>query len=679
VIDILLRRRQNNPLLTGDAGVGKTAVVEGLAQRIVAHNVPASLRDVTVRVLDLGLLQAGAAAKGEFEARLRAVIEGAQSTQPPVVLFIDEAHTLIGAGGAAGTGDAANLLKPALARGTLRTIAATTWAEYKRHFEKDPALARRFQAVSIVEPDEAHALAMLRAVAPAMESHHGVQVDDEALRAAVALSHRYINDRQLRDKAVSLLDTACARVAASRAAAPPALDHARERIATLAAEHALLAREHALGRCASARLEEARRALAAERERAALLETRWRDEARRVDAVVSARAALCEAEPADERASSEQDAASTENDGRRAVLARLERSLRERQGEAAFVAASVDREAVASVVQDWTGIPVRRMLRDEVEGVLALAERLDVGLVGQSHETLRLAHLLWTARAGLQRPERPLGVFLLAGPSGVGKTETARALADALYGGERNLITFNMSEFQESHAISTLKGAPPGYVGYGEGGVLTEAVRRKPYCVVLLDEIDKAHHDVHSLFYQVFDKGLMEDGQGRMVDFRNTVILLTTNRGDDTIAHAWNGAGGDDRAALDALQAPLDQALRAVFPAALLARMTIIPYLPLSDRSMRAIVRALLDRVRDQVATHHRVVLDYDEAVVSAIVERCARGEGGGGARLVDAVIADALLPELGYALLGQRGEQAAIERIALRIDDGAFRCRIER
>ena len=679
VIDILLRRRQNNPLLTGDAGVGKTAVVEGLAQRIAADNVPPSLRDVSVRVLDLGLLQAGAAAKGEFEARLRAVIEEVQSAQPPVILFIDEAHALIGAGGAAGTGDAANLLKPALARGTLRTIAATTWTEYKRYFEKDPALARRFQPVSIGEPDEAHALAMLRAIAPAMEAHHGVQVDDEALRAAVALSQRYINDRQLPDKAVSLLDTACARVAASRAAAPPALDHARERIATLAAEHALLAREHALGRCASARLDEARRALAAEREQAGLLEARWRDEARRVDALLCARAALCEAEPDDELASAEREVSFAGNDDRRAELARLERDLRERQGETAFVAASVDRESIAAVVQDWTGIPVRRMLRDEVEGVLALAERLDVSLIGQSHATRRIARRVCTARAGLQRRERPLGVFLLAGPSGVGKTETARALADALYGGERNLITFNMSEFQESHAISTLKGAPPGYVGYGEGGVLTEAVRRKPYCVVLLDEIDQAHHDVHSLFYQVFDKGWMEDGQGRMVDFRSTVILLTTNRGDDAIARAWDEAGGDDRAALDALRAPLGEALHAVFPAALLARMIVIPYLPLSDRSMREIVRAQLERVRERVATEHRVVLDYDEAVVSAILDRCAPEDGGGGARLVDAVVADALLPELGYALLEQRGEQAAIERIVLRIDDGAFLCRVER
>ncbi len=671
VIDILMRRRQNNPLLTGDAGVGKTAVVEGLAQRIVAGEVPAPLRDVSLRSLDLGLLQAGARAKGEFEARLRRVVEQVQAAQPPVILFIDEAHTLVGAGGTAGTGDAANLLKPALARGSLRTIAATTWAEYKRHIEKDPALTRRFQPVSIAEPDEARALAMLRACVPAMEAHHGVQVLEEALHAAVALSHRYISDRQLPDKAVSLLDTVCARVAASRDAVPPPLDGARERIATLAAEHGTLSREAAWGHCPPARAQQVAQTLAQEREQAAALEARWREQAHCVDTLLSLRATL---------SNGTAPSASCETTGAcndaQAELARIERALSEQQGETPLVVANVDRQAVACVVQDWTGIPVRRMLRDELDTVLSLAERLDARIVGQAHAMRHIARRVRVARALLQRPERPLGVFLLAGPSGVGKTQTARVLAEALYGGERNLITFNMSEYREPHTVSTIKGAPPGYVGYGEGGASTEAVRRKPYCVVLLDEIEKAHRDVHALFYQVFDKGWMEDGQGRIVDFRNTLILLTTNLGDECIAQAWQHAGEDASPAIAALSGPLRQALLAVFPAALLARMTTIPYLPLSDESMRSIVRAQLEQVRHQVQTQHAATLDYDEAVVAAVVGRCS--ERSSGARLVDALIAEAILPEIGHVLLRERGAPCGRFHIALSVDDGTFVCRVE-
>ncbi|WP_116141288.1 type VI secretion system ATPase TssH [Trinickia diaoshuihuensis] len=661
VIDILLRRRQNNPLLTGDAGVGKTAIVEGLAQRIVAGEVPQRLRGVSLRSLDIGLLQAGAGAKGEFEARLRRVVDEVQAAQPPVILFIDEAHTLVGAGGTAGTGDAANLLKPALARGALRTIAATTWAEYKRHIEKDPALARRFQPVSVAEPNEARALAMLRAVAPAMEAHHGVLVLEEALHAAVTLSHRYINDRQLPDKAVSLLDTVCARVAAGRDAVPPPLDEARERVATLAAEYRALARERVLGRVEPLCVGQAQQALAAEREKAAALEQCWHEQARQVADVLSLRATLIE---------------EAGDDDRRAALARLEGELREQQGELPLVAASVDRQAVASVVQDWTGVPVRRMLRDELDTVLGLAARLNARIVGQAHAIERIARRVRTARAGLQRPGRPLGVFLLAGPSGVGKTETAQALAEAIYGGERNLITFNMSEYQEAHTVSTLKGAPPGYVGYGEGGALTDAVRRKPYCVVLLDEIEKAHRDVHALFYQVFDKGWMEDGQGRIVDFRNTLILLTTNLGDACILRAWHDARGATADVLDALRGPLREALLTVFPAALIARMTTIAYMPLSDDAMRSIVRAQLEQVCKQVQAEHAVTLAYDEAVVAAIVDRCAERESG--ARLVDATIADAVLPEIGHALLCDRAEQRKPARMTLFADRGEFGCRIE-
>ena len=695
VVDILLRRRQNNPLLTGDAGVGKTAVVEGLAQRIVAREVPPPLRDVEVRSLDIGLLQAGAGAKGEFESRLRQVVEQAQSAHRPVILFIDEAHTLVGAGGAAGTGDAANLLKPALARGELRTIAATTWGEYKRYIEKDPALTRRFQPVSIAEPDETQALAMLRAVAPAMEAHHGVRILDEALGAAVALSHRYINDRMLPDKAVSLLDTVCARVAAGREVPPPTLDEARERIATLAAEHASLSREAVLGHGDAARLRRVDDALTAARGDAAALEAQWRAQARNVAAVLALRAAAlrdaalesgaagsCAANGApadaiDGSDGSDGSAPSNVNDDRRSTLARIERELYEQQGESPLVVADVDRQAVACVVQDWTGIPVRRMLRDELDSVLALAERLNARIVGQSHAIGRIARRMRTARAGLHRRGRPLGVFLLAGPSGVGKTETAHALAEALHGSERNLLTLNMSEYREPHSVSALKGAPPGYVGYGEGAGLTDAVRRKPYSVLLLDEIEQAHRDVHALFYQVFDKGWMEDSQGRFIDFRNTVILLTTNVGEACISSAWEAAERQETAALEALRTPLRQALLTAFPAALLARMTTIPYLPLSDASMRSIVHAQLERVRQTVHEQHAVRLDYGDDVVAAVLERCVQRETG--ARLVDAVIGEGILPEIGFALLSARDRQPSARRAQLRVAGEAFRCEVAR
>lgn len=667
VVDILMRRRQNNPILTGEAGVGKTAVVEGLAQRIVAGDVPPALRDVTLRTLDIGLLQAGASMKGEFEQRLRQVIEEVQAAERPVILFIDEAHTLVGAGGAAGTGDAANLLKPALARGTLRTIAATTWAEYKRYIEKDPALTRRFQPVVVGEPDETKALRMLRGLVPAMESHHRVQVLDEALQAAVALSHRYIADRQLPDKAVSLLDTVCARVAASQHASPPALEQARETIAALEAEAAAIEREAALGIEARARAAAVADELAAERARRDALEARWQAEAERVRAVLALRAQLREqSEGSEEQAGDEHEHAQ-----RVAELERLEHELRTRQGEARLVVASVDRDAVASVVQDWTGVPVGRMVRDELDNLLGLAERLDTRIVGQPHAMERIARRIQTARAGLDRPGRPVGVFLLAGPSGVGKTETALALADALYGGERNLITLNMSEYQEPHSVSTLKGAPPGYVGYGEGGVLTEAVRRRPYSVVLLDEVEKAHRDVHEVFYQVFDKGWMEDGEGRVIDFRNTLILLTTNAGSGLMARL-----ADDPAhapAPDDIEAALREPLLRVFPPALLGRMTTIPYYPLADETMKAIVRLQLGRVQKQLREQHGVAFECADAVVNAIVDRC--GEKESGARLVDAVIAQALLPEIGQVMLRRRKAGVEVERVEVSVEQGAFRC----
>ncbi|KTB70218.1 AAA family ATPase, partial [Pseudomonas viridiflava ICMP 13104] len=527
MVDILMRRRQNNPILTGEAGVGKTAVVEGFALRIVAGDVPPALKDVELRSLDVGLLQAGASMKGEFEQRLRQVIEDVQASPKPIILFIDEAHTLVGAGGAAGTGDAANLLKPALARGTLRTVAATTWAEYKKHIEKDPALTRRFQVVQVAEPSEDKALLMMRGVASTMEQHHQVQILDEALEASVKLSHRYIPARQLPDKSVSLLDTACARVAISLHAVPAEVDDSRRRIEALETELQIIAREHAIGIVTASRQSHSETLLNAERERLAVLETRWADERALVDELLTLRAQLRDrAGTVDVIA----DPDSHEQQALREQLVDLQRRLSELQGENPLILPTVDYQAVASVVADWTGIPVGRMARNELETVLNLDQHLKKRIIGQDHALQMIAKRIQTSRAGLDNPSKPIGVFMLAGTSGVGKTETAHpskpigvfmlagtsgvgktetalALAEAMYGGEQNVITINMSEFQEAHTVSTLKGAPPGYVGYGEGGVLTEAVRRKPYSVVLLDEVEKAHPDVHEIFFQVFDKG----------------------------------------------------------------------------------------------------------------------------------------------------------------------------
>jgi type VI secretion system protein VasG len=526
IIDILMRRRQNNPLLAGEAGVGKTAVVEGFAVRIAQGDVPPMLKDVQLWALDIGLLQAGASMKGEFENRLRAVIDEVQASPKPIILFIDEAHTLIGAGGAAGTGDAANLLKPALARGTLRTVAATTWGEYKKYIEKDPALTRRFQVVQVAEPAEDKALGMLRGVASTLEKHHRVQLLDEALDSAVKLSHRYIPARQLPDKAVSLLDTACARVAVSQHATPPEVEDSRRRIEALETELEIIGREEAAGFDTGARRAEAEARLSAEKERLAGVEQRWADERKLVDRILELRRQLREDAEAKEPVVRE---------ARLAELRELQSTLGRAQGDAPLILPSVDAQAVAAVLADWTGIPVGRMVKNEVEAILKLVDTLGARVVGQRHGLEMIAKRIQTSRAHLDNPNKPIGVFLLVGPSGVGKTETALALAEALYAGEDHLITINMSEFQEAHTVSTLKGAPPGYVGYERGGVLTEAVRRRPYSVVLLDEVEKAHPDVHEMFFQVFDKGWMEDSDGRYIDFKNTVILLTSNVGTDLI------------------------------------------------------------------------------------------------------------------------------------------------
>ena len=687
VVDILMRRRQNNPILVGEAGVGKTAVVEGFAQRIVRGDVPPQLKAVQLRALDVGLLQAGASMKGEFENRLRQVIEEVQSSPKPIILFIDEAHTLIGAGGAAGTGDAANLLKPALARGTLRTIAATTWAEYKKYIEKDPALTRRFQTVQVDEPSEERAVLMLRGLASTMEAHHKVQVLDEAIEAAVKLSHRYIPARQLPDKAVSLLDTSCARVAISQHAVPAEVDDCRKRIEGLETELGIIGREKAIGIDVGARESTSELKLQEERKRLGLLEADWQREKQLVDKILSNRAKLrggdspvegtgtsLEQSTAKAAAPPNAPAAPTALDEaqRRQLLNELRAQQAELvsiQGEHPLILPSVDAQAVGSVVADWTGIPVGRMIQDEIKTVMRLADILAERVIGQRHAHEMIARRIQTSRANLANPTRPIGVFMLAGPSGVGKTETALALAEALYGGEQNLITINMSEFQEAHTVSTLKGAPPGYVGYGEGGVLTEAVRRKPYSVVLLDEVEKAHSDVHEIFFQVFDKGVMEDGEGRMIDFKNTLILLTTNVGSDLIMNMCKDP--ELMPSADGIAKALRPALLKAFPAALLGRLVVIPYYPLNDEMMGAIIRLQLGRIEKRIRLNYGIPFTYADDVVRLIASRCTELESGG--RMIDAILTNSVLPTISQNMLERSAEGKTLERVQIGVSDNEF------
>jgi type VI secretion system protein VasG len=669
VCDILMRRRQNNPLLTGEAGVGKTAVVEGFAMKIASGDVPPPLQDVELRALDVGLLQAGASMKGEFEQRLRSVIEEVQASPKPIILFIDEAHTLVGAGGAAGTGDAANLLKPALARGTLRTVAATTWAEYKKHIEKDPALTRRFQTVQVAEPDENKCILMIRGIANTMEKHHKVQVLDEALEAAVRLSHRYIPSRQLPDKAVSLLDTACARVAISQFAVPPDVDDSRKRIQALDTELEIIGRETAVGVDTVERAKNANEKLTAEKAKLEKLETRWKAEKALVDKILEIRgklrtatgkvegAAAAPAAPPDAAASLEE-------------LKKLQGELATLQGDKPLILPTADQQAVASVVESWTGIPVGRMVKNEVESILKLADTLESRIIGQRHALDMIARRIQTSRAKLDNPNKPIGVFMLAGTSGVGKTETALALAEALYGGEQNVITINMSEFQEAHTVSTLKGAPPGYVGYGEGGILTEAVRRRPYSVVLLDEVEKAHSDVHEIFFQVFDKGWMEDGEGREIDFKNTLILLTTNAGTELITNLCKDPSlmPDAEGIAKALREPLLK----VFPPALLGRLVVIPYYPLNDQMIGAIARLQLRRIEKRIRENHKVPFTYEDEVIKLIASRCTELESGG--RMIDAILTNTVLPKISQEFLERMAEGKAIVRVHVSVADGDFK-----
>jgi type VI secretion system protein VasG len=685
LVDILMRRRQNNPILVGEAGVGKTAVVEGFAQRIVRGDVPPALKEVKLLVLDVGLLQAGASMKGEFEQRLRSVIEEVQASSKPIILFIDETHTLVGAGGAAGTGDAANLLKPALARGTLRTIGATTFAEYKKHIEKDPALTRRFQTVQVDEPSEERAILMMRGVASTMEKHHQVQIMDEALEAAVKLSHRYIPARQLPDKSVSLLDTACARVAVSLHATPAEVDNCRKLIESLEVEQGIIAREKAIGLDTVKRDADVAEKLLSDRARLVVLEQRWSEERALVDDLLTLRAKLragilpvegtdsaleAAAAVAAPVAAALADAAHEAE--RVALLAQLntvQEKLATLQGETPLILPSVDYQAVAAVVGDWTGIPVGRMARNEIETILKVGSLLAQRVIGQDHAMEMIAKRIQTSRAGLDNPSKPIGVFMLAGTSGVGKTETALALAEALYGGEQNLITINMSEYQEAHTVSTLKGAPPGYVGYGEGGVLTEAVRRKPYSVVLLDEVEKAHPDVHEMFFQVFDKGFMEDGEGRFIDFKNTLILLTTNAGTELIASMCKDPELLPEA--EGMAKALREPLLKIFPPALLGRLVTIPYYPLSDDMLGQIVKLQLNRIKKRVEARYKIPFAYGDDVVKLVVSRCTESESGG--RMIDAILTNTMLPDISREFLTRMMAGNAIERVSVAVEIDQF------
>ncbi len=693
MIDILMRRRQNNPILTGEAGVGKTAVVEGLALRIAADDVPPPLRGVALRTLDMGLLQAGASVKGEFENRLRNVIDEVKRSPQPIILFIDEAHTIIGAGGQAGQNDAANLLKPALARGELRTIAATTWAEYKKYFEKDAALARRFQVVKVEEPDEALASAMLRGMVGLMERHFDVRVLDEAITEAVRLSHRYISGRQLPDKAVSVLDTACAKVALAQSATPAEIEQDQKALERLTVEIGALQRELTTGGQHQARLAELQKQEQTLRERIAAGNERLARERELVEQIVAllrsrdagageaaADSAAEEAEPV----AANSDLAPAAGRRRKAAapaapadeLSRLKAELRELQGEKPLVPIQVDGQVVSEIVSAWTGIPLGRMVKDELHTVMNLKPLLEERVVGQPHALEAVAQRVRTAAANLEDPHKPRGVFLFVGPSGVGKTETALALADILYGGERKLITINMSEYQEAHSVSGLKGSPPGYVGYGEGGVLTEAVRRNPYSVVLLDEIEKAHPDVLEMFFQVFDKGWMEDAEGRTIDFRNTIIILTSNAGSASIMQACLNKSAEELPDADALTEALRPTLYKTFKPAFIGRTKVVPYYPISDDTLVEIIELKLRRIGERVQQNHRAVFEWDDAVTEAVLQRCTEVDTG--ARAVDHILNGTLLPEIAQSVLAKMAQGEAIQKIKVGVNkNGGFRYKI--
>ncbi|MEM1396004.1 MAG: type VI secretion system ATPase TssH [Pseudomonadota bacterium] len=658
MIDILTRRRQNNPILTGEAGVGKTAAVEGFALKIVSGDVPDALKPIKLLSLDLGLLQAGAGVKGEFENRLKSVIQEVKDSPTPIIMFIDEAHTLIGAGGAEGQGDAANLLKPALARGEMRTIAATTWAEYKKYFEKDPALTRRFQVVKIEEPAEETAVQMMRALSPVLEKHHGVEILDEAIDASVRLSHRYIPGRQLPDKSISLLDTACARVGISQASTPARVEDAERRIHLLNVEAERLEREAAAGVDHAERLDASRLERNTVEEELQALNARWEEERGLCKEIVELRATLA--------AEQDSDAAQLHL----SALAEKKAALSEAQGEDPLVFHVVDQDAVADVLAGWTGIPVGRVATDEITNVLKLDERMGARIKGQPQALSAISEAMQISQAKLRDPRKPIGVFLMCGTSGVGKTETALTLADLMYGGEQNVTVINMSEFKEEHKVSMLVGSPPGYVGYGEGGVLTEAVRRRPYSIVLLDEMEKAHPGVQDVFFQVFDKGMLKDGQGRDIDFKNTIIIMTSNAGTDTIEKL--SADPDTMPDTDGLAEALRPELLTFFKPAFLGRVTLVPYFPLSDDVIKEIVKINLRKLEQRVAQNYRATLQWTDEVVSQIAARCTESQSG--ARNIENVIRRVIQPVLAEQFLQNMADGKAVTAINIKCDgDSGF------
>jgi type VI secretion system protein VasG len=672
LIDILTRRRQNNPILTGEAGVGKTAVVEGFALRIVEGDVPPVLQNISLRTLDLALLQAGAGVKGEFENRLKGLIEEVKSSATPIILFIDEAHQMIGAGGQAGQNDAANLLKPALARGELRTIAATTWSEYKKYFEKDAALARRFQVVKVEEPTELQCMVMMRGIVPSLEKHHKVRILDEGLAAAVRLSNRYLAGRQLPDKAVSILDTACARLALGQNSVPAALEQNQRRIDDLAVQERVLMRESAVGADHQERLEAIMKEKEETEKRLIDLRARFEQERELVNKIREMRGKLEEVAHSTATAvgAAAGSAPALEPETLRGELNTLTGELDKLQGETPMMRICVDAHIVGEVLSGWTGIPVGNMLKDEIATILALEKYLGSRVIGQDHAMEAIAQRIRTSKASLEDPSKPIGVFMLVGPSGVGKTETALALSDLLYGGEKNLISINMSEFQEAHTVSTLKGSPPGYVGYGEGGVLTEAVRRRPYSVVLLDEVEKAHPDVLELFFQVFDKGNMEDGEGREIDFKNTIILLTSNAATDTMMKLC--ADPDTMPSSQGIVQAMKPELNKIFKPAFLGRMVIIPYYPIRDETLKTIIILKLAKIQKRIRQNHKIDLNYDPQLVVEVAKRCTEVESG--ARNVDNILTNTLLPEISKQILGRMAEGEKLSSIMVSIgEDGSF------
>ncbi|PHS12273.1 MAG: type VI secretion system ATPase TssH [Blastopirellula sp.] len=676
IIDILCRRRQNNPIMTGEAGVGKTAVVEGFALRIAAGDVPDAMKNVSIRSLDLALLQAGAGVKGEFENRLKSVIEEVKSSPKPIILFIDEAHTMIGAGGQAGQGDAANILKPALARGELRTLAATTWAEYKKYFERDAALARRFQVVKVEEPDEEKCIIMMRGLVETLENHHKVRILNEAVEDAVKLSNRYISGRQLPDKAVSLLDTACARIGLSQNSTPPAIEDLERRITSIATASGILQREIDAGSDDHGQQMEEFEANKEKTEaNLAELNGRWESEKVLVEKIHEQLTKLSEDDkkkkaPLEEGADPPELLTDEQREEIKTQVRSVQQELETLQGDSPLVHVCCDSGAVAETVAAWTGIPVGRMVSNEINTILNLKDLMEESVVGQSHALEQIAESIRTSRANLDDPSRPIGIFLLAGTSGVGKTETALTLANLLYGGEQNMTTINMSEFKEEHKVSLLMGSPPGYVGYGEGGILTEAVRRKPYSVVLLDEMEKAHSGVQDIFYQVFDKGNMKDGEGRDIDFKNTVIIMTSNAGTDLIMNLCKDP--ETRPDAEGLGEALHEELLKTFKPAFLGRISVIPFFPLDDDVMKKIIRLKLNKVVRRIHEHYKAKLAYTNELVDAIAARCTEVDTG--ARNVDKILTRTLLPELSGEFLSRMADDQEINQIQVGVgEDGDF------